>query len=139
MRISDYSASLCHVSKVHDVNLILSPEGEDSPVVDFGGIKLRNSPAYNSERTNIRRFISTPLTGPNLWRLDSEQPCFCFAHKAVLCFVCMCVKLLQRQILQSGYQASGVTTKRPDATQHGPGACNLSLVAVRVEYRQEII
>ena len=59
-------------------------------MVDFGGIKLRNSPAYNSERTNIGRFISTPLTGPNLWRLDSGQRCFCFAHKAVLC-VCLCV------------------------------------------------
>jgi hypothetical protein len=69
------------------------PGGEkDSPVVDFGGIKLRNSPAYNSEATNIRRFISTPLTGPNLWWLDSQQPFLYFTHKPALCLcVCVCV------------------------------------------------
>jgi hypothetical protein len=69
----------------------------DFPVVDFGGIKLRNSPAYNSEARNIRRFISTSLRGPNLWWLDSEQPCLYFTHKPALC-LCVCEATVQANL-----------------------------------------
>ena len=62
----------------------------DSPVADCGRIKVRNSPAYNSEATNIRRFISTPLTGPSVWWLDSRQTCLYFTHKPAPC-LCVCV------------------------------------------------